>query len=63
MLRIVIWAGIVVGASQETNFTKDADVATRAWVGCGRHFRVAVRIDRIRIVVLTSAPKKEDNKR
>jgi hypothetical protein len=52
-----------MGAGQQANFTKDADVATRAWVGCGGHFRVAVRIVRIGIVVLASAPKKEDNER
>jgi hypothetical protein len=51
----------VVGASEEADFTKDADVATRAWVGSSGHLRVAVRIVRVGGVVATSAPKKEDD--
>lgn len=51
----------MVGASEEADFTKDADVATRAWVGSSGHLRVAVRIVRVGGVVATSAPKKEDD--
>ena len=51
----------MVGASEEADFTKDADVATRAWVGCSGHFRVAVRVVRIGRVLATTAPEKEDD--
>lgn len=51
----------MVGASEEADFTKDADVATRARVGCSGHFRVAVGVVRIGGVLATTAPEKEDD--
>lgn len=51
----------MVGASEEADFTKDADVATRARVGCSGHFRVAVRVVRIGGILATTAPEKEDD--
>lgn len=51
----------MVGTSEEADFTKDADVATRAWVGCSGHFRVAVRVVRIGGILATTTPEKEDD--
>lgn len=49
----------MVAAGKEANFTKHADVAAWARVGCGRHFWVAVGVVRISCVVATAAPKEE----
>lgn len=51
----------MVAAGKEANFTKHADVAARARVGCGRHFWVAVGVVRIGGVVATAAPEEEDD--
>lgn len=51
----------MVAAGKEANFTKNADVAARARVGCGRHFWVAVGVVRIGGVVATAAPEEEDD--
>lgn len=56
--RSVIVDGILV-AGEQTDFTKDADVAARTRVGFGSHLGVSVRV--VGVLLLAAAPEEKDD--